>query len=68
MWPRLIGEATASLVNQYVNAALFQNGPAILASIIAQRSLLNRNRTEIIVSTQVVDVGDQFAALILQVG
>ena len=68
VWPRLIGEATASLVNQYVNAALFQNGPAILASIIAQRSLLNRNRTEIIVSTQVVDVGDQFAALILQVG
>lgn len=67
-WPRLVGEAADGLVEEYVGAGLFQNAQAILDGTIVQRSPSNRNRTEALIPTQVVDVGDQWAVEINQVG
>ena len=68
VWPRLIADAVNGLTQVYVNNGRFQNGPAIIAGTIVQRDPFNKNRVDILVPVQVVDILDQVASLINQVG
>jgi phage tail sheath gpL-like len=68
VWPRLVGDAIDQLITQYAGASLFQNLAAILAGTIVQRSPVNRDRIEAMVPSQVVDICDQFALVVNQVG
>lgn len=67
-WPRQIGESINGLVETYAQGGRFQNPVQINAGTIVQRSAFNKNRVEGLVPTQVVDVGDQFAFVVNQVG